>query len=151
MSKKNLGGRPPKYETVEELEQKIEEYFSWCDSEKKMITTEKGGVKIIYEPYTISGLCIYLDICRDTLSEWGKKDNKFSDTVKKAKQKVENWVEKKALTGELNATFSIFNLKNNFNWKDKTEQEVTTITADDEILNAAKKRMGIIGDKDDKE
>ena len=28
------------------------------------------------------------------------------------------------MLGKANATFSIFNLKNNYGWKDKTEQEI---------------------------
>jgi len=30
------------------------------------------------------------------------------------------------MLGKANATFSIFNLKNNYGWKDKTEQDLTS-------------------------
>ena len=52
----------------------------------------------------------------------------FSRAVKMAKKIVENWVEEKSLTGDINATTAIFNLKNNFGWKDKTEVETTDKT-----------------------
>lgn len=124
------GGRPPKYTAKEELAKKINEYFEWCDSQKKIITTEKGGVSIIYKPYTITGLCVYLGITRETLCQYEKKPE-FSDTIKNAKLKIENWVEEKSLTGDLNPTVSIFNLKNNFGWKDKQEIEQNIGNKDD--------------------
>ena len=74
------------------------------------------------KPYTITGLCLYLDICRDTLIEYEKREE-FIDTIKRAKNKVENYVEENSLMGKLNPTVSIFNLKNNFGWKDKQEIE----------------------------
>lgn len=98
-------GRPNKISSKKELENKIDKYFKECDNKS--------------EPYTITGLCIALDICRDTLSEYAKKE-KFSDTIKKAKLRVENYLEKHLIT-DSGTTGIIFNLKNNFGWKDKQE------------------------------
>ncbi len=100
-------GRPAKYKTKEELQDKIDEYFKKCDLEK--------------EPYTVTGVCIALDITRETLKEYLKQEE-FSDTIKKAKIKVENYLEKKLIT-DGNTTGIIFNLKNNFNWSDKQQIE----------------------------
>lgn len=128
-------GRPKKFNTPEEMQEKIDAYFEWCDLPRRVITGNNGNVKVVYEPYTISGLCIHLDITRETLCDYGK-DPIFSDTVKKGKQKVENWVEKKAITGELNPIFSIFSMKHNFGWKDN-QQNITinqTSTVNDVVL-----------------
>lgn len=100
-------GRPKAYTEVEVMQQKIDKYFNDCDRKN--------------EPYTVTGLCLALDICRDTLSEYMKKDE-FSDTIKKAKLKVENYLEKR-LINDNSTTGIIFNLKNNFGWKDKQEIE----------------------------
>lgn len=105
---KNKGGRPKKYSEVELLERKINEYFEMCD--------EKG------KPYTITGLCLYLDIDRATLLRYEEREE-FRNTIKRAKNKIENYVEENSLLGKLNPTVSIFNLKNNFGWKDKQEIE----------------------------
>ena len=51
--KMSKAGRPKKYTEVEIMQQKIDEYFKECE--------------IKHEPYTITGLCLALDICRDTL------------------------------------------------------------------------------------
>ena len=100
-------GRPKKYTEVEIMQKKINEYFKKCDKDN--------------EPYTVTGLCLALDICRDTLLEYSK-DKRFSDTIKKAKLKVENYLEKHLIT-DSSTTGIIFNLKNNFGWKDKQELE----------------------------
>lgn len=105
MNKKQTRGRPKKYTEAEIMQQKIDKYFADCVRNK--------------EPYTITGLCIALDLCRDTLSEYMKKEE-FSDTIKKAKLKVENYLEKHLIT-DSSTTGIIFNLKNNFGWKDKQE------------------------------
>ena len=68
MNKKQTRGRPKKYTEAEIMQQKIDKYFADCVRNK--------------EPYTITGLCIALDLCRDTLSEYMKKEE-FSDTIKK--------------------------------------------------------------------
>lgn len=108
MAEKNKGGRPRKYSEQEVLQTKIDEYFNMCDDKEK--------------PYTITGLCLYLDIDRVTLLRYEEKEE-FCSTIKRAKNRVENYVEEMSLIGKLNPTVSIFNLKNNFNWKDKQEIE----------------------------
>lgn len=101
------GGRPKKYTEVEIMQQKINNYFEECNKNN--------------EPYTVTGLCLSLDICRDTLLEYSK-DKRFSDTIKKAKLKVENYLEKHLITDN-STTGIIFNLKNNFGWTDKQQLE----------------------------
>lgn len=101
------GGRPKKYTEVEIMQQKINNYFEECNKNN--------------EPYTVTGLCLSLDICRDTLLEYSK-DKRFSDTIKKAKLKVENYLEKHLITNN-STTGIIFNLKNNFGWTDKQQLE----------------------------
>ncbi len=105
---KNKGGRPRKYSEQKILQTKIDEYFKMCDEKEK--------------PYTITGLCLYLDIDRVTLLRYEEKAE-FCSTIKRAKNRVENYVEENSLKGLLNPTVSIFNLKNNFGWKDKQEIE----------------------------
>lgn len=66
------------------------------------------------------------DYSRQRYSEWIKeyKDNKeikrISDTLKEILEtRAVTW----AMKNKLNATTTIFHLKNNFDWKDKTEVE----------------------------
>lgn len=107
MSEKHAGGRPPKYTNKEELEKKINEYFNQCDRDN--------------DPYTVTGLALALDIDRRTLLNYGEKEE-FFPTIKKAKLRVENYLEKR-LIKDSSTTGIIFNLKNNYDWKDKQEIE----------------------------
>jgi hypothetical protein len=99
-------GRPLLFESVEELEAKINEYFE--------IT------KI--EEWTICGLAVHLNTSRQTICNYQGKLEYF-DTIKKAKDKVEYSYElslrKRGSAGD------IFGLKN-FGWSDKQEVEHST-------------------------
>jgi len=102
--------RPVKYETPEEMQVIIDKFFADCKADD-------------LHP-TVTGLALSLDMTREGLVHYEKKDNPgFADTIKKAKLKVEAHIEQRLFHN--NATGCIFNLKNNFGWKDKTEQELS--------------------------
>lgn len=103
-------GRPPIFNTAEEMQQAVDNYFAECVADDDIVT--------------VCGLALALGMTRETLCSYGKND-KFSDTVKIAKMRVENYIEKR-LMGTGNATGAIFNLKNNFGWKDRSEIDQTT-------------------------
>lgn len=117
MSEKHAGGRPPKYNNAEEMQEKIDEYFKQCDEE--------------YEPYTVTGLGLALNMSRQDLINYSNKDE-FFDTIKKAKARVENYLEKRLITNS-SATGIIFNLKNNYGWKDKQENINVGVSYEDYI------------------
>jgi hypothetical protein len=125
-----MEGRPKKFDCPKVMRERMCEYFDDCDSQTKMIVNDKGQTKIYYKPYTISGLCLALNIESTTTLTDYENDPMFSSTVKMAKKIVENWVEEKSLTGDINATTAIFNLKNNFGWKDKSEVETNDVSKD---------------------
>ena len=104
-------GRPAKYTNVEELEQKINEYFAKCDEND--------------EPYTVVELALSLGYAgRQGL--WGLRlKKKFMDTIKKGLDRIEGERVRKMLKGSQNVAGCIFDLKNNFGYKDKVEQEIS--------------------------
>lgn len=110
------GGRPLKFKDVTELENAVEQYFLSCED------PEKPG--FYNKPLTITSLAVYLDTTRDLLLDYQEKDQ-YSDTIKKAKQKIHAWTEEQ-LYRNTQVAGVIFNLKNNYGWKDKTETDVTT-------------------------
>lgn len=101
-------GRPLKFKTVEELQEKVDRYFKDCDKKKR--------------PYTVTGLALALDTSRETLMDYEEKDE-YSDTVKKAKDRVEAYAEE--MLYKIRATGPIFALKN-FGWKDQSSIDHTT-------------------------
>lgn len=111
--------RPLLFENAEELQKKIDAYFESCH-----ITDDKGVITQI-RPYTVSGLAVALDTSRQTLINYESKEL-FFDTIKKAKDIIENWTEEQ-LYRSTQVTGVIFNLKNNYEWKDKTEMDLSTL------------------------
>jgi hypothetical protein len=113
-----------KYKTEEELQKGIDKYFNECDEKEK--------------PYTMSGLAYSLGIDRVTLIRYGNREL-YATLIKNAKQKVQAQLEENALMGKGNAVFTIFNLKNNYGWRDqvevKNEHEITKV---DELLKEIK-------------
>lgn len=118
-------GRPLKFKSAEVLEKTIQAYFDYCDNHTKEVQL-KNKVKIEPDPlpYTVTGLAAYLGCDRDTLLNYQDKEE-FFGTIKSAKTKIEANLEERALMNRCNAVVAIFSLKNNFNWKDKTEVEHT--------------------------
>ena len=121
---KNKGGRPLKFKTVEELQEKIDEYFKYCDDRTKTTYSEKLGEILVSDPapYTMAGLAYSIGLSRQGLIEYSHKDA-FSDAIKKARERVERDVEERMNDKNTFTPGLIFNAKNNFGWKDKTEIE----------------------------
>lgn len=140
----NKGGRPKKYNTVDEMQVLIDEYFESCFADVPLRT--KDGDVIGFErqqtrPYTITGLCLALDMSRDALLEYqGNKE--FADTISRAKLKIHNYAEEQLFQSK-NPAGVMFNLKNNYGWKDKTETEVTVNTGIADRLQRAKERKNV--------
>lgn len=147
-------GRPLKFQTVKELETKIDKYFDWCDShveDRLVLKLRSNGEqyhtteKVITEqkPYTIHGLARALDTTRETLRDYesGMYDNRdmdletlqsFSDTITRAKARIAEYAE-----GQLYVSGAShgaqFNLKNNYGWKDETEVVNKNVRAGEEL------------------
>lgn len=118
-------GRPRKFESPEQLQELVDKYFKDCDKREVEHFSKKFGLVKVKdpEPYTMSGLAYALGVDRETLLNYEKRDE-FLGTIKRARDMVHRDVERRLM--EANSTGAIFNLKNNFGWKDKTEQDITT-------------------------
>lgn len=99
-------GRPLKFQDVDELKVQIDRYFNETPKDE----------------WTWTGLALYLDTDKETLKDYRENRADFIAPLKNAMLKVENGYEldlkKSGRTG------TIFALKN-FEWKDKTEQELS--------------------------
>lgn len=113
-------GRPRLYNKVEDLQRDIDKYFEACDKTGK--------------PYTVCGLANALDMDRKTLINYSKQEQ-FFHTIKRAKQKVQQELEENLYRLGNNSGI-IFNLKNNFGWKDNLEvTNETEVNKVRELLN----------------
>lgn len=112
--KKHPGGRPRKYQSVEQLQSAIDSYF---ESTKKV---------------TVTGLALHLGFnSRQSLINNEGYSEEFLDAIKRAKTRVEMYYEEHLV--ESNAAGSIFALKN-FGWRDKQEFDHRVERVDDKIL-----------------
>lgn len=115
MELKHAGGRPPLYDSVEELDKLIQKYFDDCIKDKR--------------PYTMSGLAYALGMDRTSLIRYGK-DERFYNSIKRAKEFVEQSLEERLISTSGATVGIIFNLKNNYDWKDKQEVDANVITTE---------------------
>jgi hypothetical protein len=142
-AEKNKVGRPLKFPDVASLESAISEYFKSCEpknSKRRVVifNSKTGKSKYAWEkcisdpePYTLSGLAVFLDIDRRSLINYRDRPEYFP-TITRAKGLIEAWWEKYLSYGK-NPNAAIFNLKNNWEWVDKTELGVNK--TDTEVLN----------------
>ncbi|WP_338015005.1 terminase small subunit [Clostridium chrysemydis] len=116
------GGQSLKWKSPEELEDKIAEFYKWCDDNDKN--------------KTISRLAWFLGTNRTTLLNYENADEfgwlnrldnitrrKYVNTIKQAKAFIESEYEELLYNKQSN-TGAIFTLKNNYKWVDK--QEIVT-------------------------
>lgn len=94
------------YKTPKSLQKAVNAYFQNCDATDT--------------PYTITGLTLHLGMSsRRVLLDYQNR-NDYGKIITEAKLHVENYLEK-ALQTQKNVAGTIFNLKNNFGWKDSQE------------------------------
>jgi hypothetical protein len=97
-----MAGRPAKYESAEDLENAIKDYWQNLEKDKP----------------TITGLALFLGFeSRQSFYDY-ENNGEFSYTIKKARLKIESVYEQNLHSG--NPSGSIFALKN-FGWTDKSE------------------------------
>ena len=110
-----MAGRPKIYETVEELEKAIQHYFDSItitkpafdicldgkdgegnDIFKKKPRMNNAGEQVMvtsyYENPSVLAMCRHIGMTRETLSQYEKQEQ-FSDTIKSAKARVEEYLE----------------------------------------------------------
>jgi hypothetical protein len=126
---------PLKFQSVEELQAKIDGYFESCWE------VNDTGKKVQTRPYTITGLANYLDTNRQTLLNYEEKEAYF-DTIKKAKSRCEQYTEEYLFVGK-NTAGGIFNLVNNYGWQNKQSTELTGKDGKDLIPVSQEKKEAI--------
>jgi len=124
-------GSPLLYPTPKEMQHVVDLYYLVCkahqlDKPELLEDLSEDDLLVVngIEDVTpsISGLAYTLGMSTEAFRNYEQKGG-FLATVKRAKQRVEMSLEQR-LAGNA-VTGSIFSLKNNFGWKDKTEVDNT--------------------------
>lgn len=138
-------GRPKKYGSSKALEAAVDAYFNSISYRVPVVITtatgevdEAGNAVVVtkmlregqdgcgapvtrreyLEPPSVAALCLYLGISRDTWAEYGRS-TVMAAAVERTRARLEAY-----LVGQLEGRHVqgvIFNLKNNYGWKDKQE------------------------------
>jgi hypothetical protein len=131
IEEKHPGGRPRKYQSVEQLQTAIDSYFE---------STEK---------VTVTGLTLHLGFnSRQDLINYEGYSEEFHDAIKRAKLRVEVYYEER-LVGS-HAAGPIFALKN-FGWSDKLQTFIEVVQPEDKriTIDEMKARIKMIEDAGD--
>lgn len=149
-------GQKRRFMSPEHLQCMVNEYFESCngpllDRYGNLVYDKNGNlVKTQVEPWTVSGLALYLGISTNTLKQYklGRIDSlldemrvdtddymTFSSVVLKAKQKIESYAEKRLYDrdGQQGARFV---LDNAFQWVSRKEQAEIDKMIQEGILKA---------------
>lgn len=119
-------GRPSSYRP--EYADRLREYFNIEAGKDIAYETASGEEKVARAAAdfpTFAGFCCEIGIHRDTLHEWIKKHEEFSDAYKEAKEHQERILVQNGLKGGYHANFAIFTAKNVIGWRDKQDIEHT--------------------------
>ena len=115
-----MAGRKPKFNSPEEMQEKIEAYFKSCEG--TLLTDDDGkpvfnkyGEPVVYgeEPLTVTGLALALGFTsRRALLDYQAKQA-YKEIIEKAKLRIENYAEKR-LYDKDGMNGARFTLQNNF-------------------------------------
>ena len=116
-------GRPTKYD--EKYCEGIIEFFN--QEPFKVSHGENGKIEMTPCPLpTFERFAFSIGVHRDTLHEWLKKHEAFSDAYKKAKDLQKDILIQNGLIGAYDKTFAIFVAKNVTDMNDKQEHDITS-------------------------
>lgn len=128
-------GRPKKY-TKKGLEKAVDGYFASIsrkvralDEDGEAVYNDAGDSIWVTEyvrPPTVGGLCLYLGIDRSTWQNYAdrKLHPELAEITAYARVRMEAYLEEQLLTREKNVQGLIFNLQNNYGWREKREVEL---------------------------
>jgi hypothetical protein len=118
----NTGGRPPLYESAEEISNKIAEYIDWEDK-------ASGNGKAGKGKYTMEGCALFLGFCSvQSLYDNEKRNDEFSYVIKRFRLWLQAY-HVQGLRWAGSTQGSIFWLKNKSDYKDEvTQHQIQTIT-----------------------
>ena len=116
---KHAGGRPPKFKTPEELKEKAEGYFQYCDTHPIEVWQRKAaaanqsakngsgvksdeGTMYIRRPYTLDGLGLFVGVVWKDFRSYHANDE-FSEVIRTLEARVRDQQVSGAVVGMYNA------------------------------------------------
>lgn len=123
-----LTGRPRKYDTPDEMAERIDAYFDACDNHYQEVRKkDKNGDEVVDtihkpRPYTMAGLAIFLGFSsRRSLFNYKSYDG-YGELIEAALTRIEEQRNVQLVSGQGQCGGLIFDLKNNHGWKDERHE-----------------------------
>lgn len=123
---RNKHGRDKLFESPEKLIEAAQEYFEWCDKNPlyKQEAVKSGSecgriIDVpIRRPYSLSGLCSYLQCSQSYFSQLKKRSDKlFRDTI----ENIENIIETQQFEGAVVGIFNTSIISRKLGLKEQTD------------------------------
>lgn len=112
------GGRPRKYETVEQLQEGIERYIDYIAAQNA------AGVSLIPD---VEGLALFLGVSRSTLYDWqNARPGEFSDTLKRTLTGIAAVKKQLGYNGKIPPLVLALDFNNNHGYVQQQKIEVST-------------------------
>ena len=128
-AKANPVGCPRQWQSVEAMSEAIENYFAKCDARTVPMVVGKALVRVPKpEPYIVQKLAVFLDLTTKGLIGYEQREE-FGATIKRAKARIEANKVLHMLDGDGYGPGYIFDLKNNYGWKDKQDLEINVLNS----------------------
>lgn len=128
---REVSGQPPiNISNVEEVQERLEWYFDFCEDE---------GMKP-----TVTGMCNALGIDRKTLLRWEKGEYRAGThqaLIVEYKRMLEEFWEMQMINGKINPVSGIFIGKNHFGYADKQEVEIAPRNPLGEVTEEDRRRI----------
>lgn len=116
---KKLMGRPPTFQSVEELQEAIEAYWDY------IVKANENGGTIFPDA---EGLAMYLGVSRETVNEWERSNYKnFSATIKTTKNAIAACKKQLALANKIPQLVWVTDFNNNHGYVQKQEVTVAPV------------------------
>lgn len=127
--------RPPKFESADEMQKKIDVYFKSCEGhtlpdQNGDPIRDKKGVTIIVDahPPTVTGLALALGFAtRKSLLDYQARNKEFLNTIQRAKLRVEQYAEERLFDRD-GVNGAKFSLQHNFGWREEENSEVEDLS-----------------------
>lgn len=105
-------GRPTKFSV--KMITEVYNYLDACEDEREQLIKSEGVASTSYENLlkvnipTIERLCLRLKITKETLYQWKKKNQEFSDAIDELKLEQADRLTSGGLSGQYNSRYAIF-------------------------------------------
>ena len=123
---KHPGGRPAIYTSIDDMQESVDTYFIDIARNRAAIRLQEplpdNTSTDNWHP-TVTGLATAIGMDREGIKTYGKRDE-FSYTIKRARNRVQEYLEQRLY--DSSPAGAIFNLKNNYGWRDEKHLSVDT-------------------------